>query len=52
VRAEGNGAEEVATAIADVPLVYPRAMFDYIGVVLIAVVLISQKVRKNESSTA
>jgi TRAP-type uncharacterized transport system fused permease subunit len=34
--------------IAGLALVYPRAMFDYIGVVLIVVVLISQKARRNE----
>ena len=37
--------------IAGLALVYPRAMFDYIGIVLITVVLISQKVRRNEPST-
>ena len=36
--------------IAGLCLVYPRAMFDYIGIVLCAVVLISQKVRKVEPS--
>jgi TRAP-type uncharacterized transport system fused permease subunit len=32
--------------IAGLCLVYPRAMFDYIGMVLIAVVLVTQKIRK------
>jgi TRAP-type uncharacterized transport system fused permease subunit len=34
---------------AGLALVYPRAAFDYIGVVLIVVVLISQKLRRRES---
>ena len=29
-------------------LVYPRAAFDYIGIVLIGIVLVSQKLRRAE----
>jgi TRAP transporter 4TM/12TM fusion protein len=36
--------------IAGVMLVYPRAMFDYIGIALVIVALISQKLRANASS--
>ena len=35
--------------IAGVMLVYPRAMFDYIGIALVIVALISQKLRANAS---
>ncbi len=38
--------------IAGLALVYPRAMFDYIGIVLIAIVLVSQKLRNRESHAA
>jgi len=34
--------------LAGLALVYPRAAFDYIGIVLIAVVLVSQKLRRAE----
>jgi len=32
--------------LAGLALVYPRAIFDYIGIVLIAIVLTSQKLRR------
>jgi TRAP-type uncharacterized transport system fused permease subunit len=32
--------------LAGLALVYPRAAFDYIGIVLIAIVLVSQKLRR------
>jgi TRAP-type uncharacterized transport system fused permease subunit len=35
--------------LAGLALVYPRAAFDYIGIVLIAIVLVSQKLRRAES---
>jgi TRAP transporter 4TM/12TM fusion protein len=35
--------------VAGLALVYPRAAFDYIGIVLIAIVLVSQKMRRRES---
>jgi TRAP transporter 4TM/12TM fusion protein len=35
--------------LAGLALVYPRAVFDYIGIVLIAIVLVSQKLRRAES---
>ena len=35
--------------LAGLALVYPRAAFDYIGIVLIAVVVVSQKLRRAES---
>ncbi|MGH8661461.1 MAG: TRAP transporter permease [Burkholderiales bacterium] len=38
--------------LAGLALVYPRAAFDYIGIVLIAIVLISQKLRRAETSAA
>jgi hypothetical protein len=31
--------------IAGIMLVYPRAMFDYIGIALVIAVIISQKIR-------
>jgi TRAP-type uncharacterized transport system fused permease subunit len=34
--------------LAGLALVYPRAAFDYIGIVLIAIVLVSQKLRRAE----
>jgi TRAP transporter 4TM/12TM fusion protein len=34
---------------AGLALVYPRAAFDYIGIALIAIVLVSQKLRRRES---
>jgi TRAP-type uncharacterized transport system fused permease subunit len=34
---------------AGLALVYPRAAFDYIGIVLIAIVVVSQKLRRRES---
>jgi TRAP transporter 4TM/12TM fusion protein len=38
--------------LAGLALVYPRAAFDYIGIVLIAIVLLSQKLRRAGPSTA
>jgi TRAP transporter 4TM/12TM fusion protein len=35
--------------IAGLALVYPKALFDYIGITLIVVVLVLQRLRKNES---
>jgi TRAP-type uncharacterized transport system fused permease subunit len=35
--------------IAGMMLVYPRAMFDYIGIVLVIVVIASQKLRRVEA---
>jgi TRAP-type uncharacterized transport system fused permease subunit len=34
--------------LAGLALVYPRAAFDYIGIVLIGIVLVSQKLRRAE----
>jgi TRAP-type uncharacterized transport system fused permease subunit len=34
--------------LAGLALVYPRAAFDYIGIVLIAIVLVSQKLRRGD----
>jgi len=36
--------------LAGFALVYPRAAFDYIGIVLIAIVLVSQKLRRAEAA--
>ena len=38
--------------IAGLALVYPKALFDYIGVALVVVVLATQKLRKDESRPA
>jgi TRAP-type uncharacterized transport system fused permease subunit len=38
--------------IAGLALVYPKALFDYIGITLIVVVLVLQRLRKNESRPA
>jgi TRAP-type uncharacterized transport system fused permease subunit len=44
--------ERWALVIAGIMLVYPRAMFDYIGIVLIAAVLVSQKLRAPATAPA
>jgi TRAP-type uncharacterized transport system fused permease subunit len=36
--------------LAGLALVFPRAVFDYIGIVLIAIVLVSQKLRRAEDA--
>jgi hypothetical protein len=41
-----------ASRFAGLALVYPRAAFDYIGVVLIAIVLVSQKLRRDAAVPA
>ena len=38
--------------LAGLALVYPRAVFDYIGIVLIVIVLVSQKLRRAEAAPA
>ena len=38
--------------IAGLALVYPKALFDYIGVTLIVAVLITQRLRRNDSRSA
>jgi TRAP transporter 4TM/12TM fusion protein len=38
--------------LAGLALVYPRAAFDYIGIVLISIVLVSQKLRRVETTSA
>jgi TRAP-type uncharacterized transport system fused permease subunit len=35
--------------LAGLALVYPRAAFDYIGIVLIAIVLVTQKLRRTDA---
>ena len=40
------------SSLAGLALVYPRAAFDYIGIVLIAIVLVSQKLRRAGPSAA
>jgi TRAP transporter 4TM/12TM fusion protein len=44
-----TGIERWLLILAGLALVYPRAAFDYIGFVLIAIVLVSQKFRSRES---
>jgi TRAP transporter 4TM/12TM fusion protein len=41
-----NSLERWLLILAGLALVYPRAAFDYIGIVLIAIVLVSQKLRR------
>jgi TRAP-type uncharacterized transport system fused permease subunit len=44
-----NSLERWLLILAGLALVYPRAAFDYIGIVLIAIALVSQKVRRVET---
>jgi TRAP-type uncharacterized transport system fused permease subunit len=47
-----NSLERWLLILAGLALVYPRVAFDYIGIVLIAIVLVSQKLRRAEPSAA
>ena len=38
--------ERVLLIIAGLALVYPKALFDYIGLALLAIVIVSQNMRK------
>jgi len=45
-------AERWLLILAGLALVYARALFDYIGIVLNAIVLVSEKVRRAEPGPA
>jgi TRAP-type uncharacterized transport system fused permease subunit len=47
-----NSLERWLLILAGLALVYPRAAFDYIGIVLIAIVLVSQKLRRADTPSA
>ena len=47
-----TGAERAMLVVAGLMLVYPRALFDYIGAVLVVAVIVMQKLRRSEAPPA
>jgi TRAP-type uncharacterized transport system fused permease subunit len=46
------GPERVMLVVAGLMLVYPRALFDYIGAALVVAVIVMQWLRRGEARTA